>query len=184
MIGNICLEVGSSDVSVFMGSESYAQNSGYVVGIYTMFTSLKLVNVVQAPKALLRIFFRNTSHNNLTFSKFSAQFESVFLTLSRHSVVERGTLVWHIFVLLLQPKDSAGFLYLLLNACFQPLVIFHKVLCLRCDMVPGSTSCICLWNLPAGKDNDYFVSSIEFSFSKLRTSLLTLPAPIPDEEKT
>ena len=42
---NICLEVGSLDVSVFMRSKSYAQNSGYFVGVYTMFNSPQLVIV-------------------------------------------------------------------------------------------------------------------------------------------
>ena len=120
------------------------------------------------PNALLRIFFWNTSHNNLTLSKFSVQFESVFLTLSRPCVVETGTLAHICITIKTLRLDSAGFLDLLLNACFQQLIIFHKVFCLRCDMVPGSASCICLWNLPARKVDDYFVLSTEFPFLKLR----------------
>ena len=58
------------------------------------------------------------------------------------------------------------FLDLLLNACFQPLIIFYKVVCLR------SASCICLWDLPARKVDDYFVLSLEFPFSKLRAIFL------------
>ena len=112
-----------------------------------------------------------------------------FLTWSRHFVVERNTLAWHVFVLLIKPKDSAGFLELLLNACFQPFIIFHKVFCLRC-VLDVSASCICLWNLPARKVDYYFVSSmfvVKISIVKIKDkffkNLLTLPALMLDQEK-